>query len=221
MIRNLFTLLLVAFATLSCKPRYECSAETPCPFGETCVGGFCQEVACATSAQCPVDHFCTVGRQCVPGCEVDGDCAAGFVCDAEEAACVEADCQDTRTDCGYKEYCNAATGECYTAGGDFCKTCTRRADDCAPGNVCWGGYCAVNCDNGRECPSGFDCLPFVDEVGNVVGNYCITYCWQFEGYAPGSFARGPEDAGPLPLECDEDEARELLPPPPEREESSP
>jgi len=184
-----------------CKPKFECDEETPCEFGSTCVFGFCEEVACATSQQCPIENYCDpVSRQCVEGCEEHTDCLAGSVCDTDEGVCVEAECENTSTDCGYKEYCNSSTGDCYAAGGDFCKPCEPQDDECGSGNICWAGYCGVNCEGGRECPSGFECAPFTDDVGNIVTYQCITYCWLYEGYTPGAFVKPPDLKGPFVLE---------------------
>lgn len=205
-------LLLLSTVLVGCpQAKFECDSATPCAFGQTCKQGMCQDVACATSAQCPINQYCTTDRKCVDGCEADSDCEAGFTCDTENQTCVPKQCQSTDTDCGYKEFCNPATGECYTAGGDFCKPCDPQANDCAADNVCWAGYCAVNCDNNRECPSGFQCVPFSDSAGHIVSYQCITYCWLYEGYDPGTFLRAPEIDGPLPLHPKGD-ARKLLGP---------
>lgn len=197
---------LLALFLVGCNgDRFECAADNPCDFGFTCVAGFCEEVACATSAQCPIEHFCNSSRECVEGCEVDDDCKPGFSC-SDEGECVQDACEDTSVDCGYKEFCNSATGECYDAGGDFCRPCEPNGDDCGTDNICWAGYCAVNCDGNRECPSGFQCVPFTDNTGNIIAFQCITYCWLYEGYEPGNFsAVAPNHPGALPLECDDAE----------------
>jgi hypothetical protein len=195
-----------------CTNKFECDAETPCDFGYTCLAGFCEESACATSAQCPMEQHCDSNRKCVPGCENSGDCYPGFYCETDSGECLEEACVDSHVDCGYREYCNPATGECYDAGGDFCKPCEPEEDNCAAGNLCWAGYCAVSCDEGRECPSGFECALFVNEVGLPVGNYCITYCWLYEDYEPGSFATAPPVESPLPV-APEVDPTDLLPAP--------
>lgn len=205
-----FLFALVAFGTAgSCGPNYDCDANTPCDFGFTCIQGYCQEVACATSQQCPIEHYCNDNRACAPGCQNDDDCYPGFACDTDIGQCEEEDCIESSVDCGYREFCNTATGDCYDAGGDFCRPCEPEADDCASGNICWAGYCAVSCDGGHECPSGFQCATFVDETGNPVGNWCITYCWLYEGYDPGSLAQPPSGNITLPIEYYGDPA-ELL-----------
>lgn len=189
----------------------ECDAETPCAFGSTCIDGFCVEAQCATSDQCPMEHYCTDSRQCTPGCEGDGDCLPGYQCDLDEATCVEAACEDSHVDCGFRQYCNTATGECYDAGGDFCKPCEPDNDDCGAGNICWAGYCAVNCDGDRECPSGFQCAPFTDGTGNVVTYQCITYCWLYDDYEDDAFLQAPDVKGALPLQPEPGtDPRELL-----------
>ena len=72
-------LLLLSTVLVGCpSTKFDCDSATPCAFGQTCVQGFCQDVACATSAQCPINQYCTANRQCVDGCEHDSDCEAGY-----------------------------------------------------------------------------------------------------------------------------------------------
>ncbi|MBN2798315.1 MAG: hypothetical protein JXX28_04145 [Deltaproteobacteria bacterium] len=161
-----------------------CDAETPCPFGEDCVSGACVPATCASSDQCGVEERC-VDRACVPGCDNADDCYPGFTC--EEHACAEAACEETAVDCGFKEFCNPLTGECYDAGGDYCRPCGD-ASDCADGNECFLGYCLQDCSGGRECPAAFECYPFDDGAGNVVFLGCFTYCWLYDSYDPDAFS---------------------------------
>jgi hypothetical protein len=193
------TRLLVLTLVAACDgtPDVECDQDNPCSFGADCIDGVCVSGLCATSEQCPMEQHCEA-RQCVAGCTTDTDCYPGFEC-GDEGACVEAACVETKVDCGFREYCNTATGECYDAGGDFCRFCNDTAE-CEDGNECLGNYCSVDCSSGRECPSGFDCYGFVDQNGNVVYFGCYTYCWLYEGYEPGSFDRapGPDGLRPVP-----------------------
>lgn len=151
----------------------ECAAERPCGWGETCVNGFCEAGRCATSAQCPIESYCDRGS-CRFGCRADTDCGPGTRCDVAESACVPNACQDTRVDCGFGEYCDTTTGVCFDAGEAFCQPC-QNASVCGEGNVCFAGYCGVDC-NDMECPAGFDCLPFYDGFGNIRTFQCVTYC---------------------------------------------
>jgi hypothetical protein len=172
----------------------ECNQEESCDFGDICVGGQCVSGHCSTSAQCPMEFYCK-NRSCTAGCKTDGDCIPGSRCDLESDTCVAKPCVDSQVDCGYREFCNTATGECYDAGNLYCKPCDRdnQVEDCGADNECWAGYCGVDCSEGRACPGGFDCYPFGDESGNIVSWQCITYCWLYEDYEPGQFAKTPPD----------------------------
>lgn len=205
---------LAAVAASCGKGKYECSEETPCDFGEVCIEGFCVEAACATSAQCPMEQHCEGDRQCHTGCANDDDCYPGdtCVCDGDACGagrvgtCETAGCEETSVDCDFKQFCNTATGECYDAGGQYCKACEPETEvaDCGEGNVCFAGYCGVNCTGGRECPSGFECYGFVDEFGNVVTYQCVTYCWLYENNGNGrnGVVAPPKQQAPLPIDTD-------------------
>jgi len=194
---NRYLMVLVAIVAFFCVPFVgcngappECDAATPCTgFGETCVAGECLAGSCATSAQCSMEHYCD-GRSCQPGCEQPSDCYPGFTCNSELQVCEEDGCDNTSVDCGYREFCNVATGDCYDAGGKYCSFCDEDAE-CGDGNLCLAHYCGVDCSGGRECPSGFECYGFPDEFGNVAAYQCFTYCWLYEDYEPDSFAREP------------------------------
>ncbi|MFT7517913.1 MAG: hypothetical protein ACI9MC_000037 [Kiritimatiellia bacterium] len=187
-------LMLVACDTQT----YECSEDVPCQgFGEVCIAGTCEVPDCSTNLDCPMEMACN-GGSCAPGCDGDKDCYPGSVCNLEEGMCESAGCTDTHLDCGYREFCNTLTGECYDAGRQYCKPCDRDnvAEDCNNGdangtNVCWNNYCLVDCSNGRECPSGFQCYPFSDQSGNITTWQCLTYCWLYEDLAPGGQAAAP------------------------------
>lgn len=198
MIRALFLL----FAVLTGCGGFECDEETPCNFGETCVDGTCRESACATSAQCPIETYCAPSRRCEPGCEADADCQAGYRCNnsTTPGTCEQKPCESSHVDCGFREFCNQGTGECYDAGGQYCKPCEPESvtTDCGADGICYGGYCAPDCAGGRECPSGFDCVPFVNDAQQIVAWRCFTYCWLYEDYDPGSFVLPPQGGGPAP-----------------------
>jgi Cys-rich repeat protein len=199
------TLLLLVACT---GPEVECSDELPCGFGEVCDEGFCKQVPCATSAQCGMEEFCQ-DRNCVAGCAEDTDCYPGSSCDVQAHECVPAECRDTRRDCGFQQFCNEANGQCYDAGGDYCRHCSSD-DDCAEGNYClnFGGgksYCGVECTTDHDCPAGFDCIPLGDFNGNITTYQCLTYCWLYEDagdgpaqrVAPGAPRVDPLDVAPV------------------------
>lgn len=199
---NLPALALPAILLWSCGPKYECGEDQPCDFGEQCVAGFCTEPQCSSSQQCPIDHFCR-GRECIPGCQNDGDCRTGYSCDQELSECVVDECVDTHVDCGFREFCNVATGDCYDAGEQYCKPCrtSTEAEDCGAGNECLNGYCGRACETSSDCPGGFECYPFENAQGQVVTYQCFTYCWLYEDYEPGALVAPPASVtGPLPLD---------------------
>ncbi len=194
------TLLLAA-----CGGDFECDEVTPCDFGEICVAGECIVEPCATSAQCPIETHCGASRQCEPGCESDEDCKTGFACDGAPDApgeCAPSECEVTEVDCGFREFCNTTTGECYDAGDRFCKPCetATQESDCGEGNYCLYGYCGTDCSSGGECPSGFECVPVSDAGGNPLAWQCFTYCWLYEDYEPGSFALAPPPGLPVSVD---------------------
>jgi hypothetical protein len=183
------------------KVDFECDEENPCGWGAQCVDGFCEAGHCSSSEQCPMEMHCA-NRQCVPGCELDDDCFPGFECNVELTTCEEEACQETAVDCGYREFCNQASGDCYDAGGQYCKPCdtNNQVEDCGEDNYCLAGYCGVDCSDGEECPSGFECYPFGDSFGNIITYQCFTYCWLYEDYEPGSFVMTPTEEGVIPLD---------------------
>lgn len=205
-VAHAFAAVLLLLGMSGCgSSDVECDADTPCGFGEDCVDGACVSGACATSVQCPMEQHCE-GRECVDGCTEDGDCYPGDACDTLDGTCVAAACEETAVDCGFREFCNTATGDCYDAGGDYCRPCSYDTD-CDEGNICFLDHCLVDCSGGRECPSSFECYGFEDDGGNVVFYGCFTYCWLYEGYEPGSFATAhsrpqlpPADPGPVCLD---------------------
>lgn len=171
------SVLFLSLLACSRAPEAECSESTPCPFGSVCVEGVCEEQSCATSDQCGIEQYCK-DRTCVDGCLESTDCMFGDTCDAETNTCTPGECTDTRTDCGFGEFCSPA-GDCYDAGGNYCKPC-QEDGDCGDGNYCLAGYCGVACDTDADCPGGYDCLPLGDGSGNIVTYQCWTYCWLYE-----------------------------------------
>ena len=88
---------------------------------------------------------------------------------------------------------------CYDAGEQYCKFCDEDSE-CGEGNYCYGHYCGVDCSDGQECPGGFECFPFTDDVGNIVAYQCWTYCWLYEDVEPGAelSVTPPEPKHPIP-----------------------
>ena len=73
--------------------------------------------------------------------------------------------------------------------------------DCGAGGVCYLGSCAPDCSGGRECPGGFECVPFVNDAQQVVAWRCFTYCWLYDDYDPGSFLRPPDQTPAIPADA--------------------
>lgn len=191
---------LLFFAGCATEP--ECTAEVLCPFGEVCVEGFCEEIPCSTSEQCAMEETC-VDRQCVPGCSSDNDCYPGDACDARTLTCEPRGCRETSLDCGFKEFCNTASGDCYEAGDYYCRECSSDESCGGNGNLClnFGGgyeYCGVTCESDDDCPSGFGCYPIGDGTGQIISYQCYTYCWLYEDIDD-DFLRGQR---PIPVPAD-------------------
>ncbi len=187
---------LFAVGLLACTGGgFECDEVTPCALGATCLNGECVEARCSTSAQCPMEQTCGPARECVPGCGTDRDCYPGSHCDTLTATCIQDGCTETKVDCGYREFCNQGTGECYDAGDLYCKFCNEDAE-CGDGNLCLGHYCGVDCSGGKACPSGFECYPWLDNSGQAYAFQCFTYCWLYDpDYVPGA-DRAPDIVTP-------------------------
>ena len=109
---------------------------------------------------------------------------------------------DTSLDCGFKEFCDPAAGDCYEASGYYCSEC-RDEDDCGGnGNLCLnfganGRFCGVTCDTNIDCPSGFECIPVSDGSGNIISKQCLTYCWLYIDDARGPDAPSSVEQPPL------------------------
>ena len=215
-----FGALIFAFGA-SCGPtaEIECTETEPCPnITEQCVSGQCIDVGCSTSSQCPIESYCD-GGSCYRGCREDFDCYPGSHCDIEAdpaGTCVENACTDTRVDCGFREFCNLATGDCYDAGEQYCKKCDDDSD-CGDGNLCLNQSCGVDCSGGNECPAGFECYPFGDGSGEIVAYQCFTYCWLFDDYDPNGLDKKakvkplpPQVTGPLPIGASREELTRRL-----------
>ncbi len=195
-------LLLLAACGKDPAPEVQCDEDTLCPtVGDVCREGQCVESLCANSTQCPMESYCLAG-ECLPGCTEETDCYPGWTCDTTAQTCIEEGCTDTQNDCGFKEFCNLANGDCYDAGGQYCSFCDEDAE-CGEGNYCINHYCGVDCASGQECPAGFECYPFGDANGNIITYQCFTYCWLFddpEGMKGKPMPPLPPKGKPLPLD---------------------
>lgn len=184
------------FAFIGCGTDAECDEATACSFGEVCIEGQCVTKSCATSAQCPMEHTCDDGA-CTAGCGEDADCYPGDSC-GETGTCETKDCRDTHLDCGFKEFCNEFSGECYDAGGYYCRACNDDNDCGGNGNYCAGGYCGVTCETNSDCPSGFQCYAFVNSAGDVQFYQCYTACSVYADSTGGPKPAFPIDPVELP-----------------------
>ncbi|MCO4745744.1 MAG: hypothetical protein KC912_13205 [Proteobacteria bacterium] len=194
---------LLLFLSACGGTQAECDEELLCEgFGEVCIQGQCVLGSCSTNGDCPIEHTC-VDRECAPGCDRDNDCYPGSSCDVELSECVANACEETSVDCGYREFCNTLTGDCYDAGDQYCRPCTTASadEDCGEGNRCIGGFCGVDCAEGRACPGGFECYSFTDGGGNITDYQCWTYCWLYDDYDPGQdlATSSPDMPGTLKL----------------------
>ncbi|TVQ94106.1 MAG: hypothetical protein EA397_03065 [Deltaproteobacteria bacterium] len=190
--------VIVALLLASCGGRAEgqrCGIDDPCTeAGEICDQGRCAPWVCDSSVDCPLEHLCE-GSVCLAGCETSEDCYPGDVCELELRTCVPRGCVDTQADCDFGRICDEQVGECVDAGDLYCRPCTRAGvvEDCNAGdpggtNRCWSGFCVVDCARDRSCPSGFECLPFLDEAGEVEAWQCVADCALHE---PDSAQRRP------------------------------
>ncbi|MFZ5475550.1 MAG: hypothetical protein ACOZNI_02140 [Myxococcota bacterium] len=152
----------------------ECDEETACAFGSVCVDGQCEAQTCATSDQCGIEYYCK-DSACVAGCELDGDCRFGDYCDTETNTCAPSKCSDAHLDCEFGQFCSQI-GECYDAGGYYCRPCEDHGDCGGGGNACYFDACQVACERQEDCPAGYVCGAIQDYNGNILGNYCYTSC---------------------------------------------
>jgi hypothetical protein len=141
----------------------------------------------------------------VSGCDEDADClpvasTQGSLCERATRRCVPRPCTHTAL-CGFGQFCNRTSGQCFDAMGSYCQSCSRDSDcacgagaTCPPGpNVCLelsdadggsrGKFCFVGgCtppDGGNEtgCPQGYQCRGVPNPDGGMV-NACSRACYE-------------------------------------------
>jgi len=196
-------MILILPLMAGCGEKAECSEALACAgFGEVCVAGSCVVQNCATSAQCDMENHCLQG-ECTPGCSKDTDCYPGNICSLETSTCEQAPCRSTTLDCGFKEFCNTATGECYEANGYYCGECVDDGDCGGNGNMClgfgaYGDFCGVTCEVEEDCPQSFTCVGISDGNGNQITKQCITYCWLYITDDDDGAAAGGPPSGQAP-----------------------
>ncbi|GDX82168.1 hypothetical protein LBMAG42_39790 [Deltaproteobacteria bacterium] len=164
------------FLVLACQTSTvaECAEDDPCEFGQECISGRCVAKTCATSDQCGIEEYCSADNTCTVGCQADTDCMYGDQCNVETNTCELAQCTDTHLDCGFNEFCSIQ-GDCYEAGGYFCRDCEDEGDCGGNGNKCFNGYCGVVCQTDSDCPGGFACIqPYEDTF------VCYATCYLYE-----------------------------------------
>lgn len=180
-------LLLLVLAMTGCTPK-ECETSENCAPGTVCsVSGTCQQLACTSSTDCPVGNWCDLDKgDCSAGCVSDNDCLPSEQCDVEQRQCFTPGCRNTKLDCGFGEFCNELSGECFDAGNAYCRPCERN-EDCGNNgaNIClrFGGqldaYCGVDCSIDQNCPQGYTCVQ-VTNAGAAVSFQCIAACWELD-----------------------------------------
>lgn len=182
-LRSGAALLVLGLGLGGCEKKVvgECSEDIPCQAFATCVDGECLLRKCSTNADCGMEAHCDAG-ECAEGCKLDADCYPGDECN--EGTCRKAPCRETSVDCGFGQFCDVSTGECYDASGVYCHSCSDDADCGGNGNYCInfganGRYCGAECSYDSDCPSGFSCIGLLDEFGNVFTTQCLTYCWLY------------------------------------------
>ncbi len=143
------------------------------------------DTPCASDTDCDRTRICdTETGECITPCDAPGfDCGPAGRCNEEDLTC-EVDCRLLDGVCGPGLYCDPVSGhceeKCAPEGAGACeeplrcdiltgrcvwpcanvgRPCTPEtaADDCAPGEICHGGYCAASCEKNEHCAYGYTC----------------------------------------------------------------
>ncbi len=187
--------LLMGFGCSSADKAVPCSKNSECEVGQVCLEEECKTVECISSAECDIGKHCTADYTCTAGCEEDTDCLAGETCN--DGTCEAYGCRNTQLDCGYGEFCDPTTGQCYPDDSGACSVCDPSTDPNCLGMTQLGpcsssGACPANqacyiteyddsftCSNDSQCAADENCYN-LGTISDPVGPYCTkTAC--FEG----------------------------------------
>lgn len=145
-----------------------CDDLTPCvQAGTTCDKGVCvpdpQNPQCTAETPCPGRQAC-VGGLCFAECEVHADCDEGFLCNTITGACMPDPsptplCDDQTTCPGVGQVC-WSDGYCRYPCDNLqeCKLIDNRFDACDMGICKTEEEIDPECDLDDPCPNGEDCI---------------------------------------------------------------
>jgi len=206
LMRTILCVLLSVLFVFSCNTATEqepvagdaCANTSECGDGQLCLSEVCTDVGCTVSEDCAFQQYCDESFACVDGCGDSSDCIAGQECDVASNTCVDYGCRDSNLDCGYGEFCDTTTGECYPDERRHCGSCdvASTGNQCGQGSQCTAWLSGGECDgrNGGEevfgviiewgngdCAPGQHCDPFThDQVATGIGycheDYCVVPC---------------------------------------------
>lgn len=140
-----------------------CDSDADCPQGTVCQNRGARNTCaagCITDADCPLTENCEAGH-CVTGCQLDDVCDACQRC-LPVTGTYHSDCTDVGPAYCWTTCTGPAGAGCAKSGANFC--CRDSATSPA--------YIRVDCTS-VPCPSGFECVTFVDLMDNPVGRACI------------------------------------------------
>ena len=168
----------------ACVPG-ECTDESQCPEGDSCVGGRCRQRSargqgCGWGIPCQPGLLCMrgfCGLPPTPNAPCDAKCGNPLVCQADDEArpwCVPQQCPEMG--CDSSQYC------AFVDGGAACLhragTGSRCAFDvlCAIGNHCESGICVRGevgspCSGDGHCPDGTLC----GSTASLEPSRCVPY----------------------------------------------
>lgn len=137
-----------------------CSIDSDCPPGYSCVGGVCVYIPCSTDTDC--DHpdwemVCSNGF-CFPKCSgVEQDCPSGYDC--VEGICLPGGVHPIG-ECGPNGECPAG----YECIGGYCVPQVCPPGGCPNGMYCHNGYCYPVCDNITGCGPNHICVEITPDI---------------------------------------------------------